>query len=365
MFLWTGNGLFIPLIAILAFFLGSSVMDLIAPPSPFWSTASILGIIMLSLYGFSRSRFGRTTSYPGFDRHSRENIVQHRRHSFLLIPSRGWAALALMPTLVMIVIAILIPQEAIDLFTGVQTPAEKSWGLAHIRTMSLEYGLGQGNTPEAVALAERYATRLKGIRDGGMVEIDARKDPFNYGQFITFCQLNQDACVFLVNVPELRKLNREARDFIANAAWQVADECAKTLPAKPAHLVVGIRGVLTYDRVLTGPVGSPSLPPVQHSSKEARQKLAMYFLEPGSGGSVNFASTAVDAAPSSDGLIRPLAAASASRNKVPITTAATLLPTPVREWRGADGRSLRGNLVRFANATGEAALFVREDDGLL
>lgn len=106
--------------------------------------------------------------------------------------------------------------------------------------------IGYGNTEEAQKFATALSANLKEIRD---VAIDGEGGK----QFRTFCQLNEDSAAFLIRVPELRNYTEDAKDFIAEAAWSVAQDVLieSNLP-DGSKLGIGTRGALIYDKVLIG-----------------------------------------------------------------------------------------------------------------
>tara|TARA_R110002096_G_scaffold4501_25_gene21219 strand:- start:20563 stop:21606 length:1044 start_codon:yes stop_codon:yes gene_type:complete len=112
--------------------------------------------------------------------------------------------------------------------------------------------IGFGNTEEAGAIATTFATRMKAIRE---LAIDGKDSTVSLSgnQFLTFCQLNEDSAAFLVHVPGLRNYTEEAKEFIAEAAWSVAqDLLMETSLPDGSQLGVGTKGFLLYDRILVG-----------------------------------------------------------------------------------------------------------------
>ncbi len=114
-------------------------------------------------------------------------------------------------------------------------------------------GIAHGNNPAAQELAKALSSRLKEAREMG---IESRKSApivsLTRGEFITYCLLTKESCVFMVHVPDLRKFSPEAKDFITEEAWLAALAITKPHKADLRKLAVGLRGALLYDRVASG-----------------------------------------------------------------------------------------------------------------
>ncbi|MCF7788767.1 MAG: hypothetical protein K9N47_21765 [Prosthecobacter sp.] len=131
-----------------------------------------------------------------------------------------------------------------------QRPGHAAFLAANDLVAGSSQGIAHGNSPEAQELAKALSSRLKEAREMG---IDSRKSApivsLTHGQFLTYCLLTKDSCVFMVHVPELRKYSSEAKDFITKAAWVAALDITQPHQADLRKLAVGLRGVLLYDRV--------------------------------------------------------------------------------------------------------------------
>lgn len=144
-------------------------------------------------------------------------------------------------------------------------------------------GIAHGNNPEAQELAKTLSSRLKDAREMG---IESRKSApivsLTHGDFLTYCLLTKDSCVFMVHVPDLRQFSPEAKDFITEEAWVAALDITKTHKADLRTLAVGLRGVLLYDRVASRRMDASenpaSLKPgYVFGDSECRQFLQGYF----------------------------------------------------------------------------------------
>lgn len=134
----------------------------------------------------------------------------------------------------------------------VRPPGARAFHEANLLITSSRKGIQHGNTPKAKQLAGEFASRLKMARHQG---IEARKSAVvisaSGGEFLTYCHMTDDHCVFLVHVPDLRNFTPSAKDYIAEAALTTALNLTAKSGIKPAAVAVGIRGALFYDRALS------------------------------------------------------------------------------------------------------------------
>lgn len=142
-------------------------------------------------------------------------------------------------------------------------------------------GGSHGNNPEAQALAESFAARLKAARKFG---IESRKSSsvitLTGGEFITYCLLTPNRCVFLVHVPDLRKFSSDAKNFIVDAGWATAVAITEPRKQNLQTVTVGVRGALLYERMLSGsPFSLENPTPFQvEGSSDCKAYLQRFFV---------------------------------------------------------------------------------------
>lgn len=140
-------------------------------------------------------------------------------------------------------------------------PGETEFHAANRSIIRFTGKAGLGNTPAAEGLATRYAKSLQLERELSFTE--GNKDSFSISkhQFIAYCHISQNGCVFLVHVPELRRFTLDAKAALEERAWILAHELARDahIPAD-ARLVVGVKGFMNYDAVLFGKLGNEAEP---------------------------------------------------------------------------------------------------------
>jgi hypothetical protein len=75
-------------------------------------------------------------------------------------------------------------------------------------------------------------------------------------QFLTYCELRDSQCAFIVHVPELRRFSSGAKESLGTLAWLTAQNALQEngVTNSEMRLAVGLRGIALYDRVLLGKV---------------------------------------------------------------------------------------------------------------
>jgi hypothetical protein len=111
-----------------------------------------------------------------------------------------------------------------------------------------------GNSTEASGLAEKMVAAMTAIRAAHFTVSTEKSLIDQRDNFKIYCDLRSDQCVFLVHVPELRRFQAEAKASLGNYAWRAAREVLQTSHAtnQPMKLGLGLRGVISYDRVMIG-----------------------------------------------------------------------------------------------------------------
>ncbi|MEZ0386348.1 MAG: hypothetical protein ACAI34_04715, partial [Verrucomicrobium sp.] len=307
--------------------------------------------------------------------------------TFFFLPGMFWSVVLGLIALSFTVMAVISPGEKTGGFGKADEPGEQAFEAANRKVTSKKEGVAHGNNPEATKLAAEFASKLKSLRDLGVETSKKKSLSLSGGEFITYCHLTEDVCAFLVYVPELRKYTQEAKDFIGEAAWGVAQHCVGTLPDKPEQVAVGLLGIALYDRVLTGSASEADAKPTVHDNGLPQEVLYPFFETKGAAAVVATGEQIPPTAPKSvepappvaqqdAPIVPPTTPEPATASVPPKSMAATetpsapsplqaTLPTPVRDWKSADGRVLRASLERFGNKDGVTAFLKREGDGLV
>lgn len=144
---------------------------------------------------------------------------------------------------------------------GLHRPGEHEFDAADNQIDSYNGTNAFGNSPAAVELAHDFSDVLKEGRTrlftpGFKFELlDNTKS-----EFMTYCELHQNECAFIVHVPGLRSFNRDiaekvdARKLLAQLAWASAQSVLKSHDVgKPKmELAVGLRGISQYGPIMIG-----------------------------------------------------------------------------------------------------------------
>ena len=128
-------------------------------------------------------------------------------------------------------------------------------------------GVAHGNSPEAVELAAQMSAALKEIREnlfsaGNKDSLDIQM--ITKGEFIGFCQKNEETCAFIVHVPELKRFTSDAKATMARATYLTA---CRILPREYKQrlrkLGIATRGTLMFSNALIGESGFDGEDPTQ------------------------------------------------------------------------------------------------------
>lgn len=111
---------------------------------------------------------------------------------------------------------------------------------------------GRGNTPKAVELATLFSQRIGEISEEAFTSRGRPIIQLSDGEYLTYCQLQDDSCLFLVHVPSYRKFTGDAKKSLAEISWAVAQSTVAGELQKNSKLGIGLRGVLTYGDIMIG-----------------------------------------------------------------------------------------------------------------
>jgi len=132
-----------------------------------------------------------------------------------------------------------------------------------------------GNTPDAKKLANAFSVRLGKVINSAIVQKTkfGGEDKIN-DKFNVFCQLTPNQICFLVKVPSYRRYEDDARNAIADVAWQAGVQTAAEANLPPgSSMAIGLKGHLLFGSVLLGDVDR-----AQPQQKNAESKrLESYF----------------------------------------------------------------------------------------
>jgi Domain of unknown function (DUF4190) len=115
-------------------------------------------------------------------------------------------------------------------------------------------GIAHGNTPEAKALAEKYAQTMKSLREALFTKRKKKGFSLSGGNFVTYCELHEGRCAFVTHVPDYRNFDNDAKDSLAEIAWEAAQVTVSDTLDEGDELGVGLKGVLVYGSVMVGHV---------------------------------------------------------------------------------------------------------------
>ena len=138
-------------------------------------------------------------------------------------------------------------------------------------------GIADGNTDEAKELAREFSELIQELReafftkDGGGISLSGDK-------FLTYCELREGQCAFVVQVPDYRKFEGDAKESLAELAWMAAQRTVADKLKPGDKLAVGMKGIVLYGRVMVGKVADPDgEEDGLESNSDQRAKLLPFF----------------------------------------------------------------------------------------
>lgn len=135
---------------------------------------------------------------------------------------------------------------------------------------------GRGNSPEAIELANLFASRMNEVSDEVFTSSKRPLLQLSDGEYLTYCQLDKDRCCFLVHVPSYRNFTSDAKKALAEIAWAVAQSTTAGKLQGDAKLAVGLRGVLTYGDIMLGV--APASPDDEIKAYRSGEKEDLYVF---------------------------------------------------------------------------------------
>lgn len=133
---------------------------------------------------------------------------------------------------------------------------KKGFKAANSEIVTNTGGAAKGNSATAIKLAAEYSHQIRTLREAFFTKRNKKSlISLSDGEFLTYCRLDDEACVFLVHIPDLRKFTKEAKQELADLAWFTAQNVVRNnLETPPPKLAVGVRGALLYDTAMIGEV---------------------------------------------------------------------------------------------------------------
>ncbi len=290
MLIWSGRGILIPVFAVLGVLVGSfaggiPLLMLKADPGTYGKWTSVFSMVGVAaaLWIFAKT-IGKTQEQVLVDPRTRQPVLLTTKHTFFFLPSKFWSVVAGIFALSMVI----MPAPEGGTPRGEVSGAATTAGVQAFRDaddllVGRSKGIVHGNNPAAIAFAEAFSRMLEDARAAGVEKRSSNSIiSLTKGDFLTYCLLTRQRCVFMVHVPDLRKFNSDAKDFISEAAWHIALKIIEEAGVTPSAVAVGIRGSLLYDRAIVGHPGPVDdamslIERTLQGNDDSRAELALMF----------------------------------------------------------------------------------------
>jgi WD40 repeat protein len=140
--------------------------------------------------------------------------------------------------------------------------------------------VGHGNSPRAVELATAFSNSLKEAH-GDFFEVKRKRVlQLSKGNFLTYCELKQGSCCFIVHVPSYRDYDSEAEEVLARLAWATAQQVASLQLSDGDALAVGLRGTLLYGDIMVGKLGTDGSGASSYREGNREDLVTFFKLDP-------------------------------------------------------------------------------------
>jgi hypothetical protein len=371
MIIWSGRGILIPLIAIgttlAGLFIVFPILDLFAPPSSADSPRNplplSLGLAAGALWWFANT-IGKASEQEVVDHRTGMPVRMIRRHNLFFLPPIFWAVtMTCIAVFAFVSMWVTVLSRPMSKESRERMASRRAFEDADSLIISSRQGIAHGNSEQAKAMAEAFSKALKAARSMGVEKSGSTSIvSLTKGQFPTYCLLTPQRCVFMVHVPDLRHFSSEAKEFVADAGWMIANKLVDQAGMKPSAVLVGLRGSLLYDRVVIGRIGSTESIGNTVKGAEGKEELIKEFAS----------AAAESSAKTSDKLVNapavlqapPPAQVAEARGEEKVTKRVKAPVEPLmamRTWKDTSGRTMTASFVRFTSGTKDTAEFKRED----
>jgi hypothetical protein len=141
-----------------------------------------------------------------------------------------------------------------------KSPAEEGLAVAE-EVIQSKTGTSSGPTPAEKEAAQLMAEMSSLYRDTAISQASGttrgifRKAAkgMDAKSFVAYCKVKDDAVLFLLHVPDLRKFEEAAKESMLEGAWTSAQFAIASMPEpRPKRLTVAIRGIVSYYGACSG-----------------------------------------------------------------------------------------------------------------
>ena len=162
---------------------------------------------------------------------------------------------------------------------GVEVTAATNLSAAESKIVTDNDGIAHGNTPAAIDLAKKFSEKMKLVRDENFTKGDTGIS-LTDGNFVTYCELRPGQCAFVVHVPQYRKFEDDAKESLADLAWEADQETVAGTLQEGDDLGVGMKGDFLFGSVMVGIVASPDDPDYGLEDESEEEANLHPFFEP-------------------------------------------------------------------------------------
>lgn len=179
-----------------------------------------------------------------------------------------------------VVFALLAVTRSESSSSSYNTPGEAEFRQANKSIITDRFGVHLANNTEGHTLARLYSNRIAFMRMKYFSGSENDGFSLSGGEFITYCHVDSDSCVFLVHVPELRRYTGDAKASLEEFAWLAAWQALSQMNMEARELAVGVKGAALYSTVMVGSFVPDSDSPLDAISVKSEDRLDREILYP-------------------------------------------------------------------------------------
>lgn len=260
MIIWSGLGILIPIIAIIGIVVGTVISSILGHPA----IGPGFGLVLAAAgnWGLWKLVYPKQPKVM-LDTNTGQQVVVKPSHGLFFIPAKIWTWL-----LGILAVPVLVLGAATDKSSAENAakPGYKEFEAANGLIASKSKGSIHGSNEAAKQAASAFSENMKTISETAFTG-GSKKNLMTGGEYLTYCHETPEAIIVLCHVPSLRSYKSdESKDMLHKLAWMSGSTAAARLdPDCKKKLIVGLRGIASYECIIEGKNGSP-LPPGPYST---------------------------------------------------------------------------------------------------
>jgi hypothetical protein len=260
MIIWSGLGILIPILAIIGIVVGTVISSLIGHPG----IGPGFGLLLAAAgnWGLWKMIYPKQPKVM-LDANTGQQVLVTPKHGLFFVPAKIWTWIL---GILAVPVIVLGAAGEYGSAKNASKPGYKEFQAANGLIASNGKGPHHGNNDTAKQAAAGFSENMKTFSETAFTG-GSKKNLMTGGEYLTYCHDTPEAIIVLCHVPSLRSYKSdESKDMLHKLAWMSGSTAAARLdPDCKKKLVVGLRGIASYECIIEGKNGAP-LPPGPYST---------------------------------------------------------------------------------------------------